>query len=774
MKTCILLILVLVPQFLFSQSKIAGKVTGPNQEPLAFANVELLNVKDTTRIVAGGITDLKGIYIFQNVKPDNYLIKVVMLGYKNSTTKLTVSQNNAVKNIILKPLSTNLKEVSIKGKSINNEINKTDYYITDADKKTATSGFDILDKVPELRTDKMNETITSLDGKSVKILINGLNATVQDLIGLRPDKIIKVEYYDIPPARFAGSGFASVINIITKKSQKGGDVVVDLLNAVNAGYGNDEINLKYNVKNSQFGFYYFLGHRKFSQRVVDENFSYSLQGNHYEEKRIGLKSPFGYDQNILSFNFIHQKDSNYIFRVNVSPGYMPSNIISNYDFLYNDNDVVVSGKGKEKAFYTNFNPSTDIYFLKHLPKKQELIFDVVGNYFKNSENYQRKEVSNANEIVLLDSLIYRNTKRSVIAEAIYTKDYGKVSTSFGIRYNTGTLSEKTKNTFENSDYEMLTSEKYAYAEIIGHIKKLSYQADLGLSQNRFTDNNTPIRYSFWAFRPLIRLSYRLSKKSTITCYYREVPHIPTLNELSFNQYYIDNNIIYKGNPDLIPYNEHHYTIEYNLSLKKLSLTTQVQYYYARNIIQEAFSDSTSYFLDSYSNQGHEHYIFLSTYLNLNPFKTHWLRFEVGGNLFSDQIWLRNGARSSLLNCFVNASAFLNYKKFSLNLYYSSDYKGIINQYIVDNPGNSSVSLQYKYKNLTLSAGIWYLLSKSWHFGKRSVHSSLVDTRLTHDIYDNGRMIFFRLNYALNFGKHFQGAAKKINNEDTNTGNFQIK
>lgn len=773
MKTCILLVLTLLPQFLFSQSKITGRVTGSNQKPLAFANVELLNAKDTTRIVAGGITDLKGKYIFQNVKPDNYLIKVAMLGYKTSTTKLTVSQNNVVKNIILKPLSTNLKEVSIKGKSINNEINKTDYYITKIDLKEASSGFDLLENVPELRIDKLNNVVSTLSGRSVKIMINGLNATVQDLIGLRPDKVIKVEYYDIPPARFAGSGFASVINIITKKSQKGGDVVLDLQNAVNAGYGNDEINLKYNVKNSQFGFYYFLQHTKYSQRVVNDDFRYSLQGNRYEEKRIGLKSPFGYDQNILSFNFIHKKDSNYIFRVNVSPGYTPNNIISNYDFIYYENNIAVSGKGKEKALYTYFNPSTDIYFLKHLPKKQELIFDVVGNYFRNSENYQRKEVSDANEIVLLDSLINRNTKRSVIAEAIYTKDYGKVSISFGIRYNTGTLSEKTKNTFGNSDYEMQTSEKYAYAEIIGHIKKLSYQVDLGLSQNQFTDNNTPIHYSFLAFRPLFRLNYRLSKRSTITFYYREVPHIPTLSELSFNQYYIDNNIIYKGNPDLIPYNEHHYTIEYNLSLKKLSLTTQVQYYHARNIIQEAFSDSTSYFLDSYSNQGHEHSIFLSTYLNLNPFKSHWLRFAVGGNLFNDQIWLRNGARSSLLNCSVNASAFLNYKKFSLNLYYYSNYKGIINQYIVDNPGNSAVSLQYKYKNLTLSAGIWYLLSKSWHLGKRSVQSSLVDTWNTHDIYDNGRMVVFRLNYVLNFGKHFHGATKKINNKDTNTGNFQV-
>lgn len=773
MKTYFIFILVLMPQFIFCQYKITGKITNEKNEPLAFADVALFRANDSSKIAYGGISDFNGKYEVIHVKGNNYILKASMIGYHTFTEKIEVTNTDVIKNIVLKPVVTNLNEVTIEGGSINNEINKTDYFITDLDRKKASSSFDLISKIPQLRTDNMNYSISTMDGKPVKILINGLTATVQDLIGIRPDKVIKVEYYTIPPARYAGSGFASVINVITKKSQKGGNVVADLQNAITTGYSNDMINFKYNEKNSQFGFYYYLGHRSYSKRVMNERLNYLFHGNEFIKTITGTKSPFGYDQNFLSFNFIHVKDSNYTFRFNLSPHFTTSRNTSNYYFNNDKNGTSVSGIGSWHDSYKEFTPNADIYFLKNLPQKQALIFDVVINYFNTDDNYNRREISSLKDTVLNDAMMNNDIKRSIIAEALYTKKYKNVNVTYGARYNRGALSQKLKNHFDNSDYEMKTSEKYIYGEVIGHFKKLSYQANIGLSQNRFTDNNTPIHYSFFALRPLIRLSYQLSKKSTFTSYYRGSPHIPSLSELSLNQYFIDNNIVYKGNPLLVPYNTHNYSVKYILNVRRLFFSTQFQYYYAKNPILSEYSYSNNYILLYNNNQGWKREFLLSSSLNYNPFKSNWLQLKFYGAVYKFKNKFSSGIVNSLNGYLVYTSINLTYKNLTLNFKFQSSYRELESQTITTNPVDSHATLQYKHKNLTLMAGVWNPLSRALHNESRNVDSSIVDDNWTLDNFDNGRMIYFKINYDLNFGKHFRRATKKINNKDTDTGLFRI-
>ena len=51
-------------------------------------------------------------------------------------------------------------------------------------------------------------------------------ATDNELKMLPPDKVLRVEYYDFPPARYAGAG--AVANIITREPQNGYGGGVDL------------------------------------------------------------------------------------------------------------------------------------------------------------------------------------------------------------------------------------------------------------------------------------------------------------------------------------------------------------------------------------------------------------------------------------------------------------------------------------------------------------------------------------------------------------------
>jgi hypothetical protein len=76
--------LLLVAQLVFpglALAQIQGSVVDVNNQPLANANVLLLNQKDSS-LVSGIMASDEGTYNISNFKPGNYLIGVSLLGYK--------------------------------------------------------------------------------------------------------------------------------------------------------------------------------------------------------------------------------------------------------------------------------------------------------------------------------------------------------------------------------------------------------------------------------------------------------------------------------------------------------------------------------------------------------------------------------------------------------------------------------------------------------------------------------------------------------------------
>jgi len=297
---------------------------------------------------------------------------------------------------------------------------------------------------------------------------------------------------------------------------------------------------------------------------------------------------------------------------------------------------------------------------------------------------------------------------------------------------------------------------------------------LGISQNKFSDNTVSKRYSFFSFRPLIRLNYKLSKASTFSGYYKANPNIPSLSELSLNQFYLDNYIVYRGNSDLHPYNGNIFSIKYSLNKKHFFVTTQLNYTYSKKPIQGEFQYSSGdYILLSPDNQGWERQLTLSSYLSYHPFKSHWMQLTFYGAVNRYLNKLVSGDINSLNSYEVYSTADFSYKDFTLSLMVLNDYKQLASQTIVSHPFVTHASIKYKHKNLTFSAEIYNPLSKSLHYASRSVANSIVYDNSLTDIYDNGRMFYIKLTYNLSFGKHFKKTKKKINNKDTDTGFFKV-
>lgn len=164
----------LLPIYVYSQS-VSGIVKNEKGEPVVFATVSLLNVKDSS-IVAHSATDNNGQYRLRAPKYGNYITKVQSLGYKDQTKNVYVSNNekNMVCNFVLKENTLFLDEVEIESRAIGIHY-KQDTIIYNP--KVFTDGSeivlgDVLKKLPGIVVEDNGEI--KAQGKTVdKVLLDG-------------------------------------------------------------------------------------------------------------------------------------------------------------------------------------------------------------------------------------------------------------------------------------------------------------------------------------------------------------------------------------------------------------------------------------------------------------------------------------------------------------------------------------------------------------------------------------------------------------------------
>jgi hypothetical protein len=157
-----------------------------------------------------------------------------------------------------------------------------------------------------------------MKGGSLLILVNGATVTDNELKMLPPDKVLRVEYYDFPPARYAGVG--SVVNIITRSLDNGYGGGVDLSHAFTTGFANDNAYFAYNKGRNQLSFEYALNYRDYRKRESNDLYRYSLK-NEVRESQYFRKDKFGYATNTLGLKYTNQMIDRYIFQIAFKPNF---------------------------------------------------------------------------------------------------------------------------------------------------------------------------------------------------------------------------------------------------------------------------------------------------------------------------------------------------------------------------------------------------------------------------------------------------------------------
>lgn len=228
------IIALLLPSFLIAQSKaatVSGQLQDQNlQTPLPFVSVVLRQAADSS-FVMGVISDDKGLFTFEKVAPNNYLLVAKFAGYLALEKTIYVGSTADFLDLgtyFLQPAVRQLDEITVTGRAdeVGSKMEKKTFSMEDNITQSGGSVLQALENLPGITIENnkvklrgSDQIIVLIDGK--QSALTGLGSQ-SGLDNLPASSIERIEIINNPSAKYDANGHAGIINIILKKEKKDG------------------------------------------------------------------------------------------------------------------------------------------------------------------------------------------------------------------------------------------------------------------------------------------------------------------------------------------------------------------------------------------------------------------------------------------------------------------------------------------------------------------------------------------------------------------------
>lgn len=216
----------------FSQTGVKGRLIDQSENnPLEYANVAIYQAKDSS-LVAGAVTDQKGLFSLENLKSGDYYLLAQFLGYETKViSQVTVLKNQVqdLGTIFLSPDQQLLSEVEVSGKKFTT-MNRVDRQVYNSENFLTSQGgtaTDVLRNLPSVSINAQGELLVRGTTGFV-VMVNGkpTQSSPEALLSQLPANAVEsIELVTSPSAKYDPEGKAGIINIITKKGVTDGTFV---------------------------------------------------------------------------------------------------------------------------------------------------------------------------------------------------------------------------------------------------------------------------------------------------------------------------------------------------------------------------------------------------------------------------------------------------------------------------------------------------------------------------------------------------------------------
>ena len=660
-----------------------------------------------------------------------------------------------------------IKEVIVKAQRKKQFADKAVYTFDKEALERARYAKDLLQTLPELQLDPVGNNITSTKGGTILFLINGVEATDLQIRSVTPGEVVKVEYYDIPPARWATRA-DTVVNILTRSTETGYVFGAEVFSALNTGFINGSAYANYTKGKNNFGLEYSLSLRDYNDRRVSSIYDYQLNGSHYRSDE-NRKDHFGYTFQNIALRYTRMVPDDYAFQAKLN-----MDIFSRFSKGVGQSIFTQDNLGEEHSMFKNNGsdymiPKLDLYYSKKMGEKDELSINLVGSHYTTNTSETAKEWITASGLSVYDNdMMLKAKQTSFVGELAHVHDFKAGKLSSGYRISRSSISNDLNNLAGYSQYNVNYLEQYFYTEFSGKVDQFSYRVGAGLTNihNKSAENI----FDEWTFTPKVILGYQLKNNHNLRFTGSYSPVSPWSNALSSNVVQLAPNIVQRGNPFLKSQQVFSNNLTYSFNNKYFDFNAALFYRYTDRIINQYYvlDESGGYALTYENGKSGQRYGIQITG-SYKPFGNNLLVVKAVITPTSEMVKTSTGAlikNDFLGNYFVLSSE---YKAFSLQYQFNIPTYSLSGAFLNTNENQNNIFIRYKHKIWTFSTGMYWMGMPS-EYKTKSLPESLVDYKIHTQIMNNKSMFVLGLSYDFSKGKKTE-IQKKLNNDTAPAATF---
>jgi hypothetical protein len=586
-------IFILLTTASFASNSIQGIVIDENKKPIEYCNVILHKYNDSSYI-NGTTTDSLGKFEIIDLKPENYFLEIIYIGYKIDTIQAIIEvKNNDSETFNIGTIQLKLEENMLKGVTISStkpiierKADRIVYNVENSAKASGESAMDLLRSVPGV-TVTGNDQIR-INGKSdVQVMINGkveqLNADQLAILlkSIQSSNIKKIEVVSNPSARYDADAKGGILEIQLKSSLQTGMNGSAYINYRQNEYASTEMGFNINVNHKKitlstnYNFGYNNNYQKnsyvrdFTDSIKIERFDeYSFDKNkfinHYAnlnlKYNINEKNTIGIGGEIFQFNNPHISNSTL-------------NVFNNLNVSENINAIQ---KTKNETLGKGINPSLNFNYKSQLDSvgsTLELTYDYTYFNLNTSSHLDMAFYDSANVERSIPHFDFKQENPYIVNLHTSKLNYSKPlknnhSIEFGVKFTwTKTSNDiQFKNLIGNVYVNDSTkSNKFQYKENINAIFstwsktwKKGWSTNLGLrieqtntNQHSFTLNRITKRH-YVDFFPSLFIQKNIKDKHSININFSRKIQRPNFEDLNPFLFYLSPYSIWTGNENLRP------------------------------------------------------------------------------------------------------------------------------------------------------------------------------------------------------------------------------
>ena len=580
-KPTLFVLFLLITIQTFGQSTISGIVVDEKKQAASFANILILNEKDST-MLKGAVADVDGNFTVSQIPHNTYLLSITAIGYKKYYQKIDARANLNVGSIQLALESKNLAEVEVTVKK--QLIERTgDKMIMNVDASPVTSGLnglELMEKVPGVTVDRNAETI-KVNGKAgVMVMIDDRKTYLSEeqlanfLKTLKSDDIDKIEVITNPSARYDASGTTAIINIKTKKGKNfGTNYIVDM----GVGYSNykeygsfpkNSQGITMNAKKGKYTVYANLSRNYMTWLNAANEYQELFKGDQVVETRKNIGKSLGSGESWSS-----KLAFDYDFSKSTSLGVSLQGAISDNPIQRTTNQVNTQQTTTQfiemlrNREYNNKNFLINTHWKQTFDTSGTVLnvdFDIIVNRTKSNDNFQTSTILESQQNIVKNQIIAPDNSITYAFKADFVKNITKK-----VKLETGfktSFSDSEKDFNDNfRDNGALVNSYFRFRQNInaGYFmlntelsKTLNLQVGLrGEQTNNSGKDRAGLELSaqnYFNLFPTLSLNKKVTKDYAISFGFSRRINRPDANNYNvFNRFFSPQQYG-RGNPNLLP------------------------------------------------------------------------------------------------------------------------------------------------------------------------------------------------------------------------------